>query len=87
MLLFQALRQPLLPREGKGTLEGLLVRRCPAGRLWVWGWRARGFTRLLQTPALAGKDRLRLVRAKRGADRRKRAGGTRKKAILPKVAV
>ena len=77
-------RQPLPPREGQGALEGPLERPGPAGRLWVWGWRARGSTRLLQTPALAGKDRLRLVRANRGADRRKRAGGTRKKAICPK---
>ena len=42
---------------------------------------ALGSTRLLQTPELAGKDRLRLVRANRGADDRSEQEATRKKAI------
>ena len=47
---------------------------------------ALGSTRLLQTPELAGKDRLRLVRANRGADDRSEQEATRKKAISAKAS-
>ena len=66
---FRALRQPLLPREGPEPLEGPLERRGPAGRLWVWGWRARGSRWGCQTPAFAGKEPLYPFRAQGGAGR------------------